>query len=57
MITPAGDGARIAVERPFASHPSWSPDGSRIAFLADTLGGASVYVLYIRDQVHRACCR
>lgn len=50
MIAPAGGGARIAVERPFASHPSWSPDGSRIAFLADRLGAASLYVLYIRDQ-------
>lgn len=49
MITPVGGGARIAVERPFASHPSWSPDGTRIAYVADARGSGTLSVLYLAE--------
>jgi len=49
LVTPEGD-ERAAVGRSLSSYPHWSPDATRIAFLADGVGPDSLYVLYLADQ-------
>jgi Tol biopolymer transport system component/predicted Ser/Thr protein kinase len=50
-VVPAGGGKAVPfVEDPSAHmHPSWSPDGSRMAFVSDRGGGYRVWVRGVRD--------
>jgi Tol biopolymer transport system component len=49
LVTPDGD-VRKAVGIPDSSYPHWSPDGTRIAFLADGIGSNDLFVLYLSVQ-------
>lgn len=48
LVTPDSD-ARLVIREPLPSHPSWSTDGSRIAYLGGTLGSGSLFVGYLPD--------
>jgi TolB protein len=41
------DRTTISIERPFSSHPRFSPDGARIALTADAIGRGSLLILTV----------
>ena len=49
LVTPDGD-VHKAVGLPYSSYPHWSPDGTRIAFVADKKIFGNLHVLYLNDR-------
>ncbi len=40
-----GDATQLTANSAFDSEPIWSPDGSKIAFMSDRMGGMDIYVM------------
>jgi len=49
LVNPDGD-VHKAVGLPYSSYPHWSPDGTRISFVADKKIFGNLYVLYLKDR-------